>query len=562
MSSHPHVDLADAYAYDVLSGRLPNCQWIKLACSRYLSDRKREASPEWEYRFDHAKAERVCRFLELFPHSKGDWANKREPFRLESWQCFILCNVFGWVSKSDGLRRFRYSMVVVPRKNGKSALSAPVGLFMFASDGEYGAEVFSGATSQDQALEVFRPARILALNQPAFRAQYGVEVNASNLHILHNGSRFEPVIGKPGDGSSPSCAIIDEFHEHPTSELFDTMVTGMGARKQPLLWIITTAGSNIGGPCFDHVLTGRKIVEGSIEDDTRFYAEWGIDADDDWTKPEALRKANPNYGVSVFEKYLLNQQRNAIRNVRDQAVFKTKNLNQWVNSRSAYFNMQSWNTCYDPHLSIEAFRGRRCYVGMDLASKQDIAAVQILFPLDGGSYVTFGRYYLPEDVTELAGKDHYRGWQTEGKLLATEGNMIDHQRILDDVLDIVRDHDVEEVVFDPAQASWMMGQLTERRIVVYEFQQHARLLSEPTKQVAALIDSGKLRHADGPNAPMTWMMSNAVARTNIKDEVMLAKEKDDLKIDGPVALVMAMGRAMANVSSKSVYETRGIRVFG
>ncbi|MDO9711979.1 terminase large subunit [Paracraurococcus lichenis] len=562
MTETSHIAKADQYTNDVLSGRIPACQWIRLACQRYLTDKARNDDPSWPYYFDSAAASKVCRFVELFEHSKGKWAQQRERMKLEPWQCWVLVNVFGFLRKKDGKRRFRYAMVVVPRKNGKSALSAPIGLYMLAADGEHGAEVYSGATSEKQALEVFRPARLLALKTPAFLGRFGVEANASNLHILANGSRFEPLIGKPGDGSSPSCAIIDEFHEHDTPDLRDTMVTGMGAREQPLVWVITTAGDNLAGPCFDDVLTGRKLVQGAIEDEERFYAEWTIDADDDWTSPEALIKANPNYGVSVDGDFLLAQQRAAIRNPREQGRFKTKHLNSWVNSRSAFFNMQSHSANYDASLTMGSLKGRRCFVGMDLASKQDIAAMQILFPLDDGTFATFGRYYLPEDVVFSPGKDHYRAWQTNGELIITDGNMIDHQRILDDLLDIIAEYDVEEVVFDPAQASWMMGQLMERRVTVYEFTQHARNYSEPMKQVAALMDAGKLKHADSPNSPMAWMLSNCVSRTNAKDEVFPAKEKEDLKIDGPVALIMSMARAMANVSTKSVYEARGLLVIG
>jgi phage terminase large subunit-like protein len=558
----PHVAKAQTYASDVLSGRIPACLFVKLACKRFLSDLAREDDPLWPYRLDTLKAEKVCRFVELFPHSKGVWAQSRELFKLEPWQCFILVNVFGFVRKRDDMRRFRYSLVVVPRKNGKSAMSAPIGLYMLGADGEHGAEVYSGATSEKQALEIFRPAKLLAQKTPAFLSRYGVQVNASNLHIMANGSRFEPLIGKPGDGASPSCALIDEFHEHQTPDLRDTMVTGQGARQQPLTWIITTAGDNLAGPCFDDVLTGRKLLEGAIQDEERFYIEYTIDQDTDWTTPEALQMANPNYGISVDVDFLLAQQRAAIRNPREQGRFRTKHLCQWVNSRSAFFNMQSWNASYQPQLTLEAYRGRRCYVGMDLASKQDIAAMQILFPLDDGSYATFGRYYLPEDITQSPGKSHYAAWHTAGQLITTDGNMIDHQRIADDLDELRNTYDVEEVVFDPAQANFIMGRLTEQRVPVYEFTQHARNYSEPMKQVAALMDAGKLRHSDEPNSPMSWMISNVVSRTNAKDEVFPGKEKEDLKIDGPVALIMAMARAMANVSTKSVYESRGLLVFG
>ena len=275
----PHVAIADAYAADVAAGRILACKWVRLACARYGRDRAREADAAWPYRLDLAKAERVCRFVELLPHTKGKWAAQRQLLKLEPWQVWILVTVFGFVRKKDGLRRFRKSVKVVPRKNGKSALSAPVGLYMLAADGEFGAEVYSGATTEKQAWEVFRPARLMAQATPELLAQFGIQVNASNIHILANGSRFEALIGKPGDGSSPSCAIIDEYHEHDTPDQHDTMLTGMGAREQPLMWIITTAGDNLAGPCYDELLTGRKVLEGVLEDEELFFVEYTIDAE-------------------------------------------------------------------------------------------------------------------------------------------------------------------------------------------------------------------------------------------------------------------------------------------
>ncbi|MFC0407929.1 terminase large subunit [Roseomonas elaeocarpi] len=563
---YPHVELADQYARDVVEGRILACKWVKLACARYQRDRARESDPAWPYRLDGAKAEKVCRFTELMPHTKGKWAQKRELLKLGAWQAWILVNVFGWVRKSDGLRRFRKALIVVPRKNGKSALSAPVGLYMLAADGEHGAEVYSGATTEKQAWEVFKPAQLMARARPDLLEHFGIEVNASNIHILANGSKFEPLIGKPGDGSSPSCAIVDEYHEHDTPDQHDTMLTGMGAREQPLLWIITTAGDNLAGPCFDELLTLRKILDGVLEDEERFGVEYTIDEGDDWTAPEALIKANPNLDVSVSGEFLLARQREAVRNTREQGRFKTKHLNLWVNARSAYFNMQSWAMCRDLDLTLGSLEGERCIIGMDLASKQDIAALQLLFPLGEKRFATFGRYYLPEDIIEEPGRDHYRGWALSDppQLILTEGNMIDFDRIEEDLEDLRQRFTVDEVVFDPAQATMLMGRLMNKGVTVTQFDQNARNYSEPMKEVAALIDAGLLTHDCDERAPMTWMMSNVTARLDAKEQVFPRKEKDENKIDGPVALIMAMARAMGGDPSagRSVYEDRGLLVFG
>ena len=455
---------------------------------------------------------------------------------------------------------------MVPRKNGKSLTSAGVGLYMLAADGESGAEIYSGAATEKQSWEVFRPAKLMAQGRQDLLDHYRIGVNASNINILSTGSRFEPMIGKPHDGASPSCAIIDEFHEHDTPDQYDTMLTGMGAREQPLMWVITTAGDNLAGPCFDKILTCRKILEGAIEDEEKFFIEYSIDLDDDdWTSPEAIVKANPNLGISVSEEFLLARQREAIRNTREQGRFKTKHLNIWVNARSAFFNMQSWANCRDNTLRIEDLEGARCKIALDLASKQDIAALQMLFDLGAGIFATFGRYYLPEDIIDDPGKDHYRGWALADppKLILTEGNMIDFGRIEEDIDDIRRRFTVDEITFDPNQATMLMSRLMAKGAVVSEFQQTAAIYTEPMKQVAALIDAGKLRHNYDANDPMTWMMSNVTARMDGKDQVFPRKERPENKIDGPVALIMCMRLMMTReVADKSFWETEAEQLVG
>jgi phage terminase large subunit-like protein len=544
---HPHVALAEAYAADVRSGHRPACQWERLAVDRWVRDR--EAEEAGPYRFEPLTAERVCRFIERLPHTKGAWAARRETIRLEGWQCFVLVNAYGWLRKSDSKRRFREVVTIVPRKNGKSILSAGVGLYMLCADGEHGAEIYSGAGTEKQAWEVFRPARQMAEGRPDLRQHFGIAVNSSNINIVGNGSRFEPMIGKPGDGAMPSCAIIDEYHEHDSADQYDTMLTGQGAREQPLMWVISTAGDNLAGPCFDKILTCRKILEGVIEDDEKFFIEYTVDPEDDWTDPAAIVKANPNLDVSVSAEFLLARQREAVRNTREQGRFKTKHLNLWVNARAAYFNMQSWTACRNPELRLEDFEGQRCKIALDLASKQDIAAMQILFDLGDGSFATFGRYYLPEDVVEEPGKDHYRGWALADppKLILTQGNMIDFGRIEEDLDEIRRKYTVEEITFDPAQATMLMTRLMAKGANVSEFQQTAANFTEPMKQVAALIDAGRLKHNCDANDPMTWMMSNVTARLDGKDQVFPRKERPENKIDGPVALIMTMRLAMIEV---------------
>ncbi|HMU15875.1 MAG TPA: terminase large subunit [Thauera aminoaromatica] len=547
-TAHPHVTAAVQYCRDVLACRIPAGKWVHLACHRHLEDLKRERTKAFRFKFEPEEAERVCRFFELLPHVKGKWA-KRDPkhphgqrLRLEPWQCFIVANIFGWTRKGCRLRRFRKASVYLPRKNGKSTLAGGLGWWMFGKDGEPGAEIYSGATTEKQAWEVFGPARQMALTEPQLPEALGVTVNASNMIRLEDASKFEPIIGKPGDGASPHCAIVDEYHEHPTADLYDTMLTGMGAREQPLLLVISTAGYDISGPCYDDWLTVQKLLEGTLADETHFGVIYAADPEDDWTSEIALRKANPNAGVSVSIEFLQSQLRDAIGNPRKQGVFKTKHLNIWQNARDAYVNMQRWTECREADLTLDEFRGRRCYIGMDLASKVDIAALELLFPLDDGAYARFGRYYLPDETVQLPQNDHYRGWARADWLTVTEGNIIDFGRILEDLVALATRFEVVALGYDPFQATMLVTELMNAGLPCVEVRPTVLNFSEPMKQADALIRARKLRHNGDP--VMAWMVSNVVAKLDAKDNVFPRKEREEQKIDGFVALVTALACAL------------------
>ncbi|NJL06968.1 MAG: terminase large subunit [Methylacidiphilales bacterium] len=549
---HPHVDAANGYARDVVAGRVPACKWVKLACQRHLDDLAKSKAKAYPYIFDAEAAEKVCRFVELLPHTKGKWAASGERLKLEPWQSFKTVCLFGWLRKSDGYRRFRKALILEPRKNGKSAWAAAIGLYMLTADGEHGAEVYSGATSERQAWEVFRPARIMALRSPQLCSAVGLTVNASNLHILSTESRFEPIVGRPGDGASPHCAVHDEYHEHDTDDQVSSMETGMGAREQPLQIIITTAGTNVSSPCYAAVVEARRILEGVVEDDEQFALMYGIDPEDDWTTEAALRKANPNFDVSVKADFLLRAQRDAINNARKVSAFKTKHLNEWVQAREAFFNIQRWQESADPEMKIDDFAGQRCVIGLDLASKVDIAAMVILFRRGEGGFACFGKWYLPEKTVELGENQHYQTWATEGRLIVTDGDMIDFGRIRDDIIALSSKFQIDEVACDPWQATMLMTELQAQGVPVVEYRQIVNTMSEPLKEIEALIRSRKIAH-DGDPA-MTWMLSNVVARADAKDNVYPRKERPENKIDGPVALIMAMGRMIAGNNAGSVYD--------
>jgi phage terminase large subunit-like protein len=556
MSDQPHVDAAIAYAKAVVAKKIPACKWIRLACKRHLTDLEKSKKKDYPYRFDVKKAEKVCRFVELLPHTKGEWAREKQRLKLEAWQCFKTVCLFGWVRKHDNLRRFRRALIFEPRKNAKSTWAAAIGLYMLCADGEHGAEIYSGATTEKQAWEVFRPARLMAQRTTALQSAYGLSVTASNLHILGNGSRFEPIIGNPGDGASPSMSIVDEYHEHDTDDMVETMETGMGAREQPLSLIITTAGDNLAGPCYAALKEAERMLEGAVRNDELFALIYNVDAKDKWTSEAALRKANPNFDVSVKGEFLLARQREAVNNARKAGSFKTKHLNMWVQSRAAYFNVQRWIESGQPGLKLEDFKNQPCKIGLDLASKVDIAAIEIVFELarcqcpaaarlveKRFKFVRFGKYFLPEKTIELPENEHYQDWLTKDLLIQTDGEMIDYVEVKETILDLRDNYQLEEVAFDPHQAMMMVSELMREGIPVIEVRPLVLNFSEPMKEMEAQIRARQIAH-NGDDV-FTWMLSNVVAKADAKDNVYPRKERVENKIDGPVAHIMTKARFMA-----------------
>jgi len=536
-----YVAVAEKYARDITSGKILASKYIKLACRRHLDDLDWQSEDAFAYRFDDASAVKACKFIELMPHTKGKWAQERQTLVMQPWQVFMTVCLFGWMRRKDNKRRFRRFLLLVPRKNGKSAWAAAVGIYMLCADGEYGAEVYSGARNEKQAWEVFKPARLMAKKSPQLCSSFGIDVNASNISILSNGSKFEPIIGDPGDGASPSLAIVDEYHEHDTNKLFDTMETGMGARDQPLMLVITTAGDNIAGPCYEMQQDAQKMLEGTRRDDELLALIYGVDEDDEWTDPDILRKANPNMGVSVGEDFLLARQRDAIATPRKTGVFKTKHLNMWVQSRAAYYNVQKFSEAANPKLSIDQFRGKECIIGVDLAEKRDLTAVEYTFR-HGEGFACFGKYYAPEETIEMPENEHYRAWRDAGLLVQIDGAVIDQREILDDLKDDMSRFEVREVSFDPWRSRQMSVELMELGVNCIEFRGSPSNMNEPMREMDALIASGNLFH-DG-NLPFTWMLSNVINGTRTGDMHRPAKERDESKIDGPVARMLALGRWM------------------
>ena len=547
------AEIANQYAKRVVSGRIPACQYVKKACQRHLDDLKASKKKSYKYIFDVNAANRICKFASLMVHVKGrEWAGKK--IKLQPWQCFFLAVSFGWLRKSDGLRRFREIYAEIPRKNGKSVLGAIIGLYMFTADNEAGAEVYAGATSEKQAWEVFGPARQMCLKNPAFSKHFGIGTAAKSLYNQNTASKFEPVIGKPGDGASPHCAIVDEYHEHPTPELYDTMLTGMGARSQPMLVVITTAGVDTSHPCYSKRDEAVKVLTGALENDTLFTTIYSIDDEDDWTDMKSWEKANPNIDVSIYRDFIDARRKEATSLASRQNILKCKHLNVWSNTGTAWINMVKWRSC-QIDMRLEDFAGEECWIGIDLATKIDLTAMMLLFRRDEDYYL-FGKYYLPEETVNLPENSHYQQWVAEGIMTETSGARTDYRYLMDDLLAFSGQFKIAELAYDPRESELLMQEI--REFVSFpciEINQSPANISEPMKEFEALYLSGHLHHNGDPC--LAWQASNVVLRSTRTKSYYPDKERRENKIDGIVAAIMALSRAKLNVDTESVYETRG-----
>lgn len=582
----PHSAAARRYAEDVVAGQIPASKWTVAACLRSLQDLQRQNTPGFPYVFSEDAAEDLCNFLELLPHVKGKWSSPT--LTLEGWQCFVHANAFGWVHAETGYRRFRTVYIEVPRKNAKSTPTAGVGLYMVAADGEEGAECYSAATTRDQAKIVFGVAKEMARRCEGLRRAFGVAINAHNLNVLRTASKFEALSAEANslDGLNVHFAAVDELHAHKTREVYDVLETATGSRTQSLLWNITTAGSNRAGICYEvrtyltKILNASlsrwkenpyKIEGGTAEDETFFGCIWTIDDGDDWVTPEAWAKANPNLGVSVFRDDLERKCRKAMEMPSAVNNFLTKHLNVWVNADTAWMDMRAWDRCADSTLQVEQFEGMPCLVGLDLTSHVDIAAKMRVFwrdleaQRDGTTtterhYYLFGRYYLPEETAEGSGNSQYSGWARAGRLVLTSGNTLDFDVIEADLREDASRFSVQEVDFDPWQARQLANRMGVEGLTMVEVRPTVANFSEPMKQLEALALTGRLHHDGDP--VLAWMVSNVVAHTDVKDNIYPRKERPENKIDGVVAALMALGRALQQPEPEtSVYEERGLLVF-
>ncbi len=556
-----HAAVGNQYAQNIHDREELACKWVRLACDRHLRDLDRQGTADFPYKFDMEKGSKVCRFIEHLKHVKGPLGNRN--ITLEPWQCWVVSSVFGWVhdrGPRDGKRKFRRSYVEVPRGNAKSTLSSGIGLYMLSADGEAGAEVYSLATTRDQARIVARDAQHMARKSPDMMRALGVKVNAHNMVVEKTASKFEALSadGSTLDGLSIHFACVDELHAHRTRDLWDVTETGIGKRDGSLLWAITTAGSNRSGICYETRSYLTKVLEGVAKDETAFGAIWTIDEDDNWMEEASFRKANPNWGVSVQPDIVMQSVAKAMQMPAAQNNLKTKHLDVWVNADAAWMDMAAWDRMADPSLMIEDFVGESCTIGLDLATRTDMAAKVYIFQREIEEvthYYLFGQFYLPESAVVDGRNAQYSGWEIEGRLTVTPGDVLDFGLVESELIEDSSRFDVREISYDPWQATQLSQRLQAQGANCIEFRNTVANFSAPMKEFDALIRSGRLHHSGCP--VMSWMTSNVVAHLDAKENIYPRKERPENKIDGVVAALSALGRIMVREDDFSVYASRG-----
>ncbi|MGY2133643.1 terminase large subunit [Hymenobacter sp. HD11105] len=526
-------------------------KYVRLACERHLRDL--ENGHERGLFFSEKVAGAAVKFYSFLTHNKGKWAG--QPLTLEPWQQFIIASVFGW-KRADGTRRFRESYTEVARKNGKSTFSSGVGLQLLVADGEAGAEIYTAATKKEQARIVFGDAQNMARKSTALARS--IKVQQHSIFAPATLSKMVPMSAdaKTEDGLNPHGIIIDEYHAHPNDELYGVLKSATGARTQPLLTIITTAGFNKLGPCAQLRKSCVSILEGVFEADHYFAIIFSLDEElDDWNDESCWVKANPNLGVSVGLAYLREQYLDAVRTPSLQVNFKTKHLNLWTDSAETWLPAELW-ALGATAVPVEELAGRSCYGGLDLASVRDICALELLFPNPDGSFETLHFYWIPADtVEERTKKDGvpYRQWVEQGLMFATPGNVTDYNFIKAHVLEFCELYQVQRIGYDRYNSSQLVIDLTAEGIAMSPFGQGFISMGSPTKELERLVLEGMIHH--GGNEVLSWMNGNVVLQRDAAGNIKIDKGKAKDKVDGMVALVMALGEYMTDVKEgPSKYE--------
>jgi phage terminase large subunit-like protein len=516
--------------------------------------RKKSASSDHSgFWFDDVAADLVVDFCkEYLKHVKGEWSGKA--ITLEDWEREFIRNLFGW-KRADGTRKYRKALLFIARKNGKTLLGAAIALYLLFSDKEPGAEIYSVAADRDQAAIMFDTAKGMVENSPTLQGR--CEVYRRSIVVPSTGSSYHVLSADAPTkhGKNAHGVLFDELHAQANRELYDVMKTSQGSRRQPLFLMFTTAGFDKKSVCYEEYEYACKVRDGIIVDDTYLPVIFEAGSDEEWTDKEIWKKANPNLGISPKLEFLEDECNRAKESVAYQNTFRRLYLNQWTEQETRWIDMEYWNAC-DERFDLEELKGKRCFMGLDMASTTDITATALLFPPDDldGVYRCIWRFWIPDvNMRKRAKRDRvpYVDWHKQGLIEATEGNTTDQNFIKAQVLSDCEEYDVQEVVYDRWGMNKLVTELMEEGITMVPFGQGFQSMAAPTKEFEKLILGRQLAHNGNPVA----------VRQDPAGNIKPDKAKSTEKIDGIVAAIMALGRAMVGEETGSIYDDPNVEVW-
>ena len=510
-----------------------------------------------------ALADRAVAFINSLKHTKGVWYGKN--FELLPWQDKIVRDLFGTL-KPNGYWQYNTAYIEIPKKQGKSELAAAIALYLTCGDGEYGAEVYGCAADRQQASIVFDVAVEMINQCPALKKRCKILASQKRIVYLPLKSFYQVLSAESytKHGLNVHGVIFDELHAQPNRALYDVMLTGSGdARKQPLYFLITTAGTDRNSICYEVHQKAKDIMRGKRKDPTFYPTIYGIEDDDDWTDEKNWYKANPSLDITVDIDKIRAAFNNAKENPAEENLFRQLRLNQWVKQSVRWMPMDKWSLCSYP-IDKERLKGRVCYGGLDLSSTTDITAFVLVFPPEDedGKYEILPFFWLPEETLDLrVRRDHvpYDTWKVKGLIMTTEGNVVHYGFIEKFIEELGTQYNIREIAYDRWGAVQMVQNLEGMGFTIVPFGQGYKDMSPPTKELMKLVLEKKIAH--GGNEVLEWMVDNIFIKTDPAGNIKPDKEKSTEKIDGAIAMIMALDRAIRNNGhQESVYNDRGIIV--
>jgi phage terminase large subunit-like protein len=510
---------------------------------------------------DEIKANRAINFIErICTHVKGDLAGK--PFALEAWQREYIAQLFGTIG-SDGLRQYRTSFVFLPRKNGKSNLIAAIGLYLLFADNEPGAEIYVAAADREQANAIFEVQKQMVLNSTLLRGKCKIYRNSITLNGTNSFIKAISADASTKHGFSAHAVLYDELHSAPNRELWEVLTTSVGARSQPLVLGISTAGIDRGGLCRELYEYGKRVLTGAIDDRTFLPVIYEAPMDADPFDPATWYIANPNLGVSVRMEYFEKMAAEAKVLPTSEIAFKQLHLNQWISAFDGWLTDTDWMASAN-EVDLEELRGRTCFGGLDLAAVSDVTAFVLVFPMDDGELKVVSKFFVSQAaVDQRRGRvgASYDAFVSVGDLIVTDGNSTDYNVIFEVMVELSKVYDIKSVAFDRWNSSALVQKLVEAGFDMDPFGQGFASMTQPIREMEILVKKKKLHH--GGNSMLRWMVSNVQTKLDEAMNVKFVKNKSGDKIDGVVALAMAIGEFMTatrnNGDTGSVYDQTGIR---